>query len=110
MSKCIEATKDNVDGITEEGVVFVEFWAPWFKPCRSIAPIIEELAEDFDGKATVLKVNTDDLQVIAMKFKIRAVPTILVLKDRKEVSRHLGASDKEEFTKMINDALNGGKE
>jgi len=110
MSKCIEATKANVDKVMEEGVVFVSFWAPWCGPCRSNAPIIENIAEDFCGKATVLNDHTDDLQEIAMKFKIRAVPTGLVLKDGKEVSRRLGASSKEEFEKMINNALSGGKE
>ena len=61
--------------------VIVDFWAPWCGPCKMVGPVIEELAEDFDGKAKICKVNTDEEQDIAVKYGIRSIPTILFFKD-----------------------------
>ena len=64
MAKYIDLTAENFDATIAEGVSMVDFWAPWCGPCRMIAPVIEELAEDFEGKAKICKVNTDEQQDI----------------------------------------------
>ena len=60
MAKYIELTPTNFEEVTKEGVSMVDFWAPWCGPCRMIAPVIEELSADFEGKANICKVNTDE--------------------------------------------------
>ena len=66
MGKYVELTSENFDATVAEGVTMVDFWAPWCGPCRMIAPVVEELAEDFEGKATIAKVNTDEQQEIVI--------------------------------------------
>jgi len=105
MGKYIELTGANFEATLKEGVSLVDFWAPWCGPCRMIAPIIEELAEDFDGKAQVCKVNTDEEQEIAVKFGIRSIPTILFFKDGEMVDQMVGAASKEAFADKINALL-----
>ncbi len=73
------------------GVVLVDFWATWCGPCLAIAPVIEKLAQDYDGKVKVLKLDTDANQATAMKFNIRSIPTILLFKDGKVVDGVIGA-------------------
>jgi thioredoxin 1 len=73
------------------GVVLVDFWATWCGPCLAIAPVIEKLAQDYDGKVKVLKLDTDANQATAVKFNIRSIPTILVFKDGKVVDGVIGA-------------------
>lgn len=80
MGKYIELTSSDFEATLSEGVSLVDFWAPWCGPCRMIAPVIEELANDYEGKAKICKVNTDEEQDIAVKFGIRSIPTIMFLK------------------------------
>jgi len=105
MGKYIELTNENFEATIKEGVSLVDFWAPWCGPCRMIAPVIEELAEDFDGKANICKVNTDEQQEIAGKYGIRSIPTILFFKDGEMVDQMVGAASKDVFADKINSHL-----
>jgi thioredoxin 1 len=105
MGKYIELDDKNFDSTVGKGVALVDFWAPWCGPCRMIGPIIEELAEDFEGKAKICKVNTDEQQELSMKFGVRSIPTLLLMKDGEIVETMVGASSKEAFAQKINDLL-----
>jgi thioredoxin 1 len=105
MGKYIELTNANFDSTIAEGVAMVDFWAPWCGPCRMIAPVIEELAEDFEGKAKICKVNTDEQQEVAAKYGIRSIPTILFFKDGQMVDQMIGAASKDVFADKINAQL-----
>ena len=105
MGKYIELTSENFEATVNEGVSLVDFWAPWCGPCRMIAPVIEELAEDFDGKASICKVNTDEQQELATKFGVRSIPTILLMKNGEVVETMVGASSKQAFADKLNALL-----
>jgi thioredoxin 1 len=105
MAKYIELNNGNFEATIKEGVTMVDFWAPWCGPCRMIAPVIEELAVDFEGKANICKVNTDDEQDIAVKFGIRSIPTILFFKNGEMVDQMVGAASKDAFAQKINSLL-----
>ena len=105
MGKYIELTPANFEEVTKEGVSMVDFWAPWCGPCRMIAPVIEELAVDFEGKANICKVNTDEEQDLAVKYGIRSIPTILFMKNGEVVDQIVGASSKQSFADKINSLL-----
>ena len=88
--------------------VLVDFWAVWCGPCRMLAPVIEELAEDFDGKAKICKVNTDEVdnnQDFAGKYGIRNIPTVLVFKDGEVVGRQVGVAPKKTYTDALDSLL-----
>ncbi|HGZ70832.1 MAG TPA: thioredoxin [Nitratifractor sp.] len=104
MGKYIELTAENFKETIGEGVALVDFWAPWCGPCRMIAPVIEELAEDYEGKAKICKVNTDEQPAIAGEYGIRSIPTILFFKDGELVDQMVGAAGKAVFAEKI-DAL-----
>ncbi len=105
MSKYIELKEENFESVVNEGVSLVDFWAPWCGPCRMIAPIIDELATDFDGKAKICKVNSDEETNLAVKFGIRSIPTILFMKDGKVVDTIIGATSKQSLADKINSLL-----
>jgi thioredoxin 1 len=105
MSKYIELNNENFEATVKEGVSLVDFWAPWCGPCRMIAPVIEELANDFEGKANICKINTDEEQDLAVKFGIRSIPTVLIMKDGEIVDTLVGANSKTEYTDKINSYL-----
>ena len=83
--------------IRDNGTVLIDCWAPWCRPCRMIAPIIEELAEELKGRVAVAKLNTDDNQAIAVRFEINAIPTLLVFKDGVMHEPLVGLRSKEEI-------------
>lgn len=81
--------------------VLVDFWAEWCGPCRMVSPIIDELANEYDGKIKVGKVNVDEENELAMQFKIMSIPTIGIFKEGKLVDKIVGARPKAELEKFI---------
>jgi thioredoxin 1 len=105
MGKYIELDNTNYDEVVGNGVSLVDFWAPWCGPCRMIAPVIDELANTFEGKANICKVNTDEQQDLAVKYGVRSVPTILFVKDGEIVDQLIGAQSKQALEDKINSLL-----
>lgn len=85
--------------------VFVDFWADWCGPCKMVGPVVEELAEDFKGKAKIGKLNVDENGTTAQAYGVMSIPTLILFKDGKEVERVVGFKPKEELAKIINAAL-----
>ncbi len=81
--------------------VVVDFWAPWCGPCRIIAPIVEKLASEFNGKAKIGKLNTDENPGISMKYGIRAIPTIMMFKNGEVVDTRVGVQPEDSLRRMI---------
>lgn len=105
--KPLTVTTDNFDkevlNSTKPSVL--DFWATWCGPCRAIAPIIEELAKEYDGKVVVGKVDVDNNQDIAIKYGVRAIPTLVFFKGGKEVDRIVGNTQKSGIVAKLNALL-----
>ncbi len=81
--------------------VLVDFWAPWCGPCRSVAPIVDDLATQYAGKLKVAKVNVDESTDVAMRYQVTSIPTFILFKNGQVADRALGALPKSEFVKLI---------
>ena len=93
----LNLTSDNIDEIISSGRVLVDFWADWCRPCRMVAPVIEELAAEFAGKVTVAKVDVQNESALAARFKIMNIPTVVLFNDGVEVKRFIGVKPKETY-------------
>ena len=93
------------DAISNNKVVLVDFWATWCGPCRMLAPVIEQLGAQYEGKVVVGKVDTDEQPALAMQFGITSIPTVILFKDGKEVERKVGAMPAQAYTQMLDAAL-----
>lgn len=100
-------TDSNYESIVEEGLpVVVDFSATWCGPCKKIAPIIEKLAVEYQGRVNIGKCDVDDNEELTSKFGIRNVPTVIFIKNGEVVDKHVGAGLEKEFVEKIEALLN----
>ena len=104
MSKVIHSSESNFgnDVLSSDLPVFVDFWAEWCGPCRAIGPVLESLADDFDGKVKVVKINVDENGKLATEYNVSAIPSLIIFKGGKEVDRIVGAGTKEVYADKLN--------
>ncbi len=91
--------------LDKEGVAVVDFWAEWCGPCRLVGPVIDDLSKDYEGKATIGKVNVDNNPEISMKYGVRSIPTILFLKNGEVVDKHVGTATKQTLATKLDAIL-----
>jgi len=103
----LEVNDGNFDDVVlkSEKPVIVDFWAEWCGPCRMVAPIIEELSKEYEGKVVVTKCDVDNSPGVAAKFSIRNIPTILFFKNGKIADKQVGAVPKSNFVNKLNALL-----
>ena len=91
--------------IMSEKVVLVDFWASWCGPCRMVAPVIDQLAEEYEGKVTVGKVNVDSDGALAAEYAVVSIPTVILFKDGKQAEKLVGAHSFDDYADMIDKVL-----
>ena len=102
-----EFTDQNFDSdVSQSNIpVLIDFWATWCGPCKAIAPVIDEIAGEYNGKVKVGKVDVDQNQNTAMKYGVRSIPTLLIIKDGKVVNQIVGAVPKGNITAMLDEII-----
>ncbi|WON77091.1 thioredoxin TrxA [Serratia sp. UGAL515B_01] len=103
-NKIIHLTDDSFDTdvLKAEGPILVDFWAVWCGPCKMIAPILDEIAEEFEGKLTITKLNVDENPTTAPKYGIRGIPTLLLFKNGEVAATKVGALSKGQLKDFLN--------
>ena len=98
----IHFTKDGLDkALAQKGLLMVDFWADWCGPCKMLAPLVENLDKEYEGRVTVGKVNVDDEQELAIRYGVMSIPTVIFFKDGKEIDRKVGVMPPEAFTQVL---------
>ena len=107
MSKPVEVNDSNFDQMVLQSKtpVLVDFWAVWCGPCRMVAPVVEELADEYEGKVTMVKLNVDENPKTASQYGIMSIPTLFIFKDGAPVSNIIGFRPKAELKKSIDAVL-----
>ncbi|MDP2628437.1 MAG: thioredoxin [Nanoarchaeota archaeon] len=103
--KVPELSKTEFEEFTKDGFVLVDFFAEWCMPCLMMAPVIDELSENFKGKVKFGKINVDDNQETARKFNVSSIPNFVLFKDGKPVEQFVGAMSSEDFEKRLNSLI-----
>ena len=98
-------TDSNFDEGVKTGVVLIDFWAEWCGPCRRLAPTVDALATEYDGRVTVAKMNVDENPNIPGRFMIRGIPTMLIFKNGELADQIVGLAAKEEIAKKLDQQL-----
>lgn len=103
----IELTDANFESevLQSDVPVLVDFWADWCAPCRAIAPAVEEIAEEYEGKAKVGKLDVDNNQQVAMEYGIRSIPTLLIFKNGEVADQIIGAVPKTQLSSKLNNTI-----
>ncbi len=109
MSKPVEVNEAKFDEMVLKAKmpVLVDFWAPWCGPCRMVAPLVDELANEYEGKVSFMKLNVDDSPKIASKYGVMSIPALIIFKNGQPVSNIVGFRPKPELKKNIETALAG---
>ncbi|HEA6246499.1 thioredoxin [Staphylococcus aureus] len=101
----VKVTDADFDSKVESGVQLVDFWATWCGPCKMIAPVLEELAADYEGKADILKLDVDENPSTAAKYEVMSIPTLIVFKDGQLVDKVVGFQPKENLAEVLDKHL-----
>ncbi|CDD41640.1 thioredoxin [Enorma massiliensis] len=106
MAAITEVNVSNFDALLANDLpVLIDFWAPWCGPCRMVSPIVDQLADELDGRLVIGKCNVDENQDIAMKYGVMSIPTLVILKGGQEVNRIVGAMPKPALAAEIEKSL-----
>jgi thioredoxin 1 len=95
----------EIEVLKSSQLVMVDFWAVWCGPCQMVAPVVEELAKEYEGKLKVMKLNTDEAQDVAVRYQIMSIPTILFFKNGEPVEKLVGVRPKPQFKQIIDTLL-----
>ncbi|MBO8177286.1 MAG: thioredoxin [Bacillus sp. (in: Bacteria)] len=98
----VHATDQSFTTDTNQGLVLVDFWAPWCGPCKMISPVLDEIDAEMGDKVKVVKVNVDENQETAGKFGVMSIPTLFVMKDGEVVDKVIGYQPKEALVELLN--------
>ncbi len=105
ITKVSDAKSWEIDVMNSDIPVFVDFWAEWCGPCRMVGPVVEELANDYDGKIKFVKVNVDEANELASKYNVFSIPTLAIFNKGQLVTQQVGAASKESYKNMIDKTL-----
>lgn len=106
MAKILNDNEEFKSVVLESNIpVMVDFFATWCGPCKMLSPVIDELATEFEGKATIVKVDSDKMGQVCQDYSIRLLPTLVFFKEGKEIDRIVGPADKEDIIKKLNSLM-----